>query len=180
MLIRQGWEAFLPDMGLNKFVRVTSAPRPIPKANYTWLGKDSFLPQKGAFEGSAHHRYCLLWVKTAQICYFEGHASTNAYATAVFETCSVYTHYGTPFLRPSAYKARVGGVSPWCGIEQIRTGGSKGRPCLSQSRQYLIGERFLSPIKRRIFVGGMNLSPIRYSSRFLFSLWYKCFFFLLR
>ena len=29
-----------------------------------------------------------------------------------------YTHYGTPFLRPSAYKARVGGVSSQCRIEQ--------------------------------------------------------------
>ena len=71
----------------------------------------------------------------------------------------------------------MGGVSLWCGIEQIHVGGSKGRPCLSQSRQYLIGERFVFPTKRRIFVGGMNISPIRYCSRFLFSLWYKCFFF---
>ena len=29
-----------------------------------------------------------------------------------------YTHYGTLFLRPSAYKARVGGVSPRCRIKQ--------------------------------------------------------------
>ena len=29
----------------NKFVRVASAPRPIPKANNTWLRKDLFLPQ---------------------------------------------------------------------------------------------------------------------------------------
>ena len=35
MLIRQGWETSLPDVGLNKFVRVVSAPRPIPKANNT-------------------------------------------------------------------------------------------------------------------------------------------------
>ena len=53
-----------------------------------------------------------------------------------------YTHYGTPNLRPSAYKARVGGISPRCGIVQIRAGGSKGRPCPSQSGQYLIGERY--------------------------------------
>ena len=51
VLIRQGWEASLPDMGLNKFVRVASPPRPIPKANNTWLGKDSFLPQKCVFWG---------------------------------------------------------------------------------------------------------------------------------
>ena len=45
VLIRQGWEASFPDVGLNKFVKVASAPRPIPKANNTWLEKDSFLPQ---------------------------------------------------------------------------------------------------------------------------------------
>ena len=28
-----------------------------------------------------------------------------------------HTHYGTPFLRPSAYKVRVRGVSSRCGIE---------------------------------------------------------------
>ena len=35
VLIRQGWEASLLDVGLNKFVRVASAPRPISKANNT-------------------------------------------------------------------------------------------------------------------------------------------------
>ena len=35
VLIRQGWEAFLPNVGLNKFVRVTSIPRPIFEANNT-------------------------------------------------------------------------------------------------------------------------------------------------
>ena len=59
------------------------------------------------------------------------------------------THYGTPFLSPSAYKVRVGGVSPRRGIEQIRMGGCKGWPYLSQSEQYLIGERFIPPTKRR-------------------------------
>ena len=34
-----------------------------------------------------------------------------------------HIHYGIPFLRPSAYKARAGGVSPRCEIEQIREGG---------------------------------------------------------
>ena len=33
--IRQGWEVSLPDVGLNKFVRVALAPRPIPKVNNT-------------------------------------------------------------------------------------------------------------------------------------------------
>ena len=109
VLIRQGWEEFLLDMRLNKFVRVASIPRPIPKANNTWFGKDSFLPQKGALEGSAHRKYC------------------------------------PPFLKPSAYKVRVGGDSPLCGIEQIRAGRSKGRSYPSQSGQYLIGERFDPP-----------------------------------
>ena len=31
MLIRQGWEASFPDVGLNKFVRVESALCPFPK-----------------------------------------------------------------------------------------------------------------------------------------------------
>jgi len=35
VLKRQGWEASLPDVGINKFVRVTSAPQPIAKANNT-------------------------------------------------------------------------------------------------------------------------------------------------
>ena len=56
-----------------------------------------------------------------------------------------HTHYGTPFLRPKAYKARAGGVSPWCGIEQIRAGGTQVNPCPSQSEQYLIGSREESP-----------------------------------
>ena len=45
VLIRQEWKAFLPNMGLNKFVRVTSAPRPIPKADNSFLGRGSSLPQ---------------------------------------------------------------------------------------------------------------------------------------
>ena len=32
--------------------------------------------------------------------------------------------FGTPFLRPKAYKARVGGISPRCEIEQIHAGGT--------------------------------------------------------
>ena len=51
VLIRQGWKASLPDVGLNKSIRMTSAPQPIPKADNTRLGNDSFLPQKGAFWG---------------------------------------------------------------------------------------------------------------------------------
>ena len=35
VLIRQGWEASLPDMELNKFMRVASAHRPILKTNNT-------------------------------------------------------------------------------------------------------------------------------------------------
>ena len=43
------------------------------------------------------------------------------------------THYGTSFLRPSVYKTGVGGVSPWCGIEQIREG-NIGSSTHSQSK----------------------------------------------
>ena len=35
---------------------------------------------------------------------------------------------GTTFLRLNAYKAMVGGVSPQCGIEQIRENGIGPRP----------------------------------------------------
>ena len=35
VLIRQRWEASLPDVGWNKFVRMASASRPIPKVNNT-------------------------------------------------------------------------------------------------------------------------------------------------
>ena len=35
VLIRQGWVASLLDVELNKFVRVASAPWPIPKVNNT-------------------------------------------------------------------------------------------------------------------------------------------------
>ena len=51
--IRQGWEAFLPDVGLSKFVRV--GRRSILahlRVNNTWLGAETkVLPQKGAFWG---------------------------------------------------------------------------------------------------------------------------------
>ena len=33
-----------------------------------------------------------------------------------------HKHYSTPFLRLKAYKARLGDVSPRCGIKQIRAG----------------------------------------------------------
>ena len=36
----------------------------------------------------------------------------------LFGISDTNTHYGTPFLRPNAYKVRMGGVSPRCGIEQ--------------------------------------------------------------
>ena len=47
-----------------------------------------------------------------------------------------------------AYKARVGSVSPRCGIEQIREGDISSS-AYSQSELYLIRERFVPPIKRR-------------------------------
>ena len=62
----------------------------------------------------------------------------------------VITHYGTPFLRPSAYKLRVGGVSPWCGIEQIRVG-SIGLFGPFPKWTNLLRERFVENV---IFFGG--------------------------
>ena len=35
VLIRQGYETSLPDVRLNKFMRVVLIPQPIPKANNT-------------------------------------------------------------------------------------------------------------------------------------------------
>ena len=64
---------------------------------------------------------------------------------------------GTPFLRPSAYKARVGGISPWCGIEQIREGGISSSTH-SQSEQYLIGERFVPPTIIIIIIVGSQFA----------------------
>ena len=53
---------------------------------------------------------------------------------AVFKTCSHdHTYYSTQFLRPSAYKARVGSISSRCGIEQIREAGI-GSSAHSQSK----------------------------------------------
>ena len=63
-LIRQGWEASFPSVGLSKFVWVgRKSILAYPKANNTWLGvKTKVLPQKGAFEGNAHQKYRPLWV----------------------------------------------------------------------------------------------------------------------
>ena len=63
----------------------------------------------------------------------------------------------TPFLRPSAYKARVGGLSPWCGIEQIHEGGISSSTH-SQSEQYLIGERFVPPTIIIIIIVGSQFT----------------------
>ena len=139
VLIRQGWEASLLDVGLNKFVRVASAPRSILKANNTWFEKDLFLPQKCAFWGLRGNPHL---PPSAFIVLSLSKGVHNA--CAVFETCSHHTHYSTPFLRPSAYKARVGGISPRCEIEQIRESGISSS-AHSQSEQYLIGERFVHP-----------------------------------
>ena len=39
----------------------------------------------------------------------------------MYHSCD-HTHNGTHSLKPNAYKSKVGGVSPQCGIEQIREG----------------------------------------------------------
>ena len=59
----------------------------------------------------------------------EGYASrmgpTCGYSAKLVQGKYVpFTHYVTPFFRPKAYKVRVRGVSPQCGIEQIRAGGT--------------------------------------------------------
>ena len=64
---------------------------------------------------------------------------------------------GTPFLRLNACKAMVGAISPRCRIEQTREGYT-----WTQSGQFLLGERFVSPTKRHFFVGETNLSLRRY------------------
>ena len=47
VLIRQEWEVSIPDVGLNKTLRIRPTPRAAnSKADNTLLGKDSFLPQK--------------------------------------------------------------------------------------------------------------------------------------
>ena len=54
----------------------------------------------------------------------------NCYWVLKKKNCNYYcgrtdhTHYGTPFLKPKAYKVRVECVSPRCEIEQIRVGGT--------------------------------------------------------
>ena len=75
------------------------------------------------------------------------------------------TSYGTSFLRLSTYKIRVGGVSPRCEIEQICEGGI-GSSAHSQSKQYLILERFVPPTKMRIlgFKGKPPPSPFCFYS----------------
>ena len=61
------------------------------------------------------------------------------------------THYGTSFLRPSVYKVRVGGISLRREIEQIREG-SIDSAAHSQSKQHLIGERFVPPTYIYIYI----------------------------
>ena len=80
---------------------------------------------------------------------------------------SIIAHLmGTPFLRPKVYKARVGGISPQCGIEQIRIGGKQVNPCPSQSEQYLIGGRDESPpTKGTHLMGTPFLRPKAYNAR---------------
>ena len=50
-----------------------------------------------------------------------------------------------PFLRPSAYKARVGGVSLRCGIKQICAGGSKSWPAHPKANDTWLGKDLFLP-----------------------------------
>ena len=121
---------------------------PIPKQTIpSWGLRLSFLPQKGVFWGLRGNPHLpppdsKRWAQLKECI---------VHACTIFETCSHHTHYGTPFLWPNAYKARVEDVSPCYRIEQIHVGGSKGRPYPSQSEQYLIGaETKFPPTKRRL------------------------------
>ena len=127
VLIRQGWEASLPNVGLSKTLRIRPAPCVAnSEEGNTWLGfKTKFPPTKRCLSG------------------FKGKPPPSPFWFKALGPTK--GHYGRPFLRPSAYKVRVGGDSPLCGIEQIRAGRSKGRSYPSQSEQYLIGERFDPP-----------------------------------
>ena len=53
---------------------------------------------------------------------------------------------GTPFLGLNAYKARMGGDSPWCGIEQIHEGGSGPCPIPKADNTWLGKDSFLPQI----------------------------------
>ena len=131
MLIRQGWEASLSDVGLSKFMR--EGRRSIlayPRANNTWLEAEmKVLLIRQWWEVSFPDVGLSKFV-------WEGRKSIVAYPKANNTWLGAETKVllqkgashpclmGTLFLRPKAYKTRVGGVSPQCGIEQIRAGGT--------------------------------------------------------
>ena len=61
VLIRQEWEVSLPDVGLNKTLRIRPTPRAAnSKAENTLLGKDSFLPQKLFLKKKTHENHSSL------------------------------------------------------------------------------------------------------------------------
>ena len=61
VLIRQEWEVSIPDVGLNKTLRIRPTPRAAnSKADNTLLGKDSFLPQKLFLKKKTHENHSSL------------------------------------------------------------------------------------------------------------------------
>ena len=132
--ITQGWEAFFPDVGLSKFVRVGC--RSILahlEVNNTWLGAETkVLPQKGAFWGLRSNLH--LPTRPMRSYVTECHQANTPSLDLILPHLSapLGAHLiGAPFLRPKAYKVRVGGISPWCRIKQIPAGGMKVDHCPS-------------------------------------------------
>ena len=96
---KEGWEASLPDVGLSKFVRVgRRLILAYPKMNNTWLGAETkVLPQKGAFEGNAHQKYCPLWVAVFRP------PPTNNYLTQKLNKNNKNIHNGDCILAKKNY-----------------------------------------------------------------------------
>ena len=59
---------------------------------------------------------------------------------------SAHTHYGTPFLKPKAYKARVEASLPNVGLSKFMRVGRRSILAHPKDKQYLIGffDSFLS------------------------------------
>ena len=92
-------------------------------------------------------RYCLLWVKTLM-------NLLNPTSVIDASHSCVLHMIGTPFLRFNVYKARVGGVSSWCRIEQIREGDISPTP-ISKADNTWLG-KIHSSHKRHLFVEGQT------------------------
>ena len=110
-------------------------------------------PQKGAFEGSAHQRYCLLWVASSSTHVWEafGKSTQFCYPCAGQTSTTTATPHksGTLILAPSAYKAWVGCFSCRCGIAL------KVFPCRLRTKPCGLG----SPKWTNRLAGGREQNP---------------------